>query len=146
MSTKGEQVVTHWNADDHFTTQVSNNRHAIVADEPEDAGGNDLGFSPYELLNAALGACTAMTLKLYAERKQWPLKEVYVYLSHDKRHVDDCEERSGKTGKIDFINKKLELVGDLTNAQKNRLTEIASRCPVHTTLAENVIIDTNSNQ
>jgi putative redox protein len=142
IETKGEQIVAHWKSDHNFTTQISNNRHAITADEPEDAGGADLGFSPYELLNAALGACTAMTLKLYAERKKWPLEEVYVYLTHDKRHVDDCEDCSGKTGKIDHIKKKLEFVGDLTEEQKSRLTEIAALCPVHKTLGSATKIET----
>lgn len=134
MDTKGEQVVAHWKSDDNFTTQISNNRHAITADEPVNAGGADLGFSPYELLTAALGACTAMTLKLYAARKKWPLEEVYVYLSHNKRHVDDCEDCSSKTSKIDHIKKKLEFVGDLSEEQKTRLKQIADLCPVYKTL------------
>ncbi len=142
LDTKGEQVVAHWNSDDNFTTQISNNRQAITADEPVDAGGADLGFSPYELLNAALGACTVMTLKLYAERKNWPLKEVYVYLTHDKRHVDDCEDCSGKTSKIDHIKKRLVFVGELTEEQKSRLTEIAALCPVHKTLSGATKIET----
>lgn len=142
IETKGEQVVAHWKSEDHFTTQISNNRHAITADEPADSGGADLGFSPYELLNAALGACTAMTLKLYAERKKWPLEEVYVYLSHDKRHVDDCEDCTGNSAKIDYIKKKLEFVGDLTEEQKRRLTEIAALCPVHKTLSSATKIET----
>jgi putative redox protein len=142
LTTKGEQVVAHWKSEDNFTTQISNNRHSITADEPEDAGGADLGFSPYELLNAALGACTAMTLKLYAERKKWPLEEVYVYLTHNKRHVDDCEDCTGTTGKIDYIIKKLEFVGDLSDEQKKRLTEIAALCPVHKTLGSATKIET----
>lgn len=143
LDTKGEQIAAHWKSDDNFTMRISNNRHAIIADEPEDAGGADMGFSPYELLNAALGACTAMTLKLYAERKKWPLEEVYVYLTHDKRHVDDCKDNSGKTGKIDYIKKKLEFVGDLTEDQKNRLVEIAALCPVQKTLSTATKIETD---
>ncbi len=142
LSTKGEQVVTHWDSDNNFTTQISNNRHEITADEPVDVGGDDLGFSPYELLNSALGACTAMTMKLYAERKGWPLEEVYVYLTHDKKHLDDSKEKSGATGKIDHILKKLEFVGELTEEQKNRLKEIASKCPVHKTLINDIVIET----
>ncbi|NJN26757.1 MAG: alpha/beta fold hydrolase [Cyclobacteriaceae bacterium] len=143
IDTKGEQVAVHWKSKDIFTTQISNNRHAITADEPVDAGGADLGFSPYELLNAALGACTAMTLKLYAERKKWPLEEVYVYLTHDKRHVDDCEECADRKAKIDHIKKRLEFVGDLSEEQKMRLAEIAALCPVHKTLTSATKIETN---
>jgi putative redox protein len=142
IDTKGEQVVAHWTSDDNFTAQISNGHHAITADEPADAGGADLGFSPYELLNAALGVCTTMTLKLYAAKKRWPLEEVYVYLTHEKRHVDDCQDSSGNTGKMDYIKKKLEFVGDLTEEQKARLKEIAALCPVHKTLSNATKIET----
>lgn len=142
LETRGEQVVAHWHHQGHFVTQISNQRQTITADEPTEAGGEDQGFSPYELLTAALGACTAMTLKLYAERKKWPLEEVYVYLSHQRKHRDDCGEGNGACGKIDLITKTLECVGDLTGDQIRRLQEIASRCPVHLTLTSPTEINT----
>ena len=83
-----------------------------------------------------------MTVKMYAERKKWPLKEVYVYLSHSKRHLDHCKEAADKTAKIDHIVKKLELVGDLSAEQKAKLKEIADRCPVHKTLTSSTTIET----
>lgn len=144
LSTKGEQVVAHWFHENKFTTEVSNGRHTILADEPESFGGNDLGPSPYELLNAALGACTDLTLKLYAERKGWPLEEVYTYLTYSKKHIQDCEEGSGNQGKIDHIQKTIEIVGELSAEQKSKLVEIASKCPVHRTLTSDIVIDTDS--
>lgn len=141
--TKGEQVVAHLELANNFTTQINTKKHTLVADEPHNVGGDDYGPSPYELLNAALGACTVMTLKLYAERKKWALKEVYVYLSHEKKHHEDADNQApGQGSKIDHIIKKIELVGDLTNEQRAKLKEISSRCPVHRTLEGTTIIDT----
>lgn len=138
---KGEQVVGHLDLEeDHFTTTIQTTKHTIVADEPTNVGGDDFGPSPYELLNSALAACTAMTLKLYAERKKWPLEEVYVYLSHSKKHVEDL--KSVQNEKIDVIEKKLKLVGNLNASQLDRLKEIASKCPVHRTLITKTVITT----
>lgn len=141
--TKGEQVVAHLNLTNNFTTQISTKKHTLIADEPTNVGGDDYGPSPYELLNAGLGACTAMTLKLYAERKQWDLKEVYVYLSHEKKHIEDSQPASeSNNAKIDHVYKKLELIGNLTAEQRAKLKEISSRCPVHRTLQNSVVIET----
>ncbi|MFB0948076.1 MAG: putative OsmC-like protein/esterase/lipase [Spirosomataceae bacterium] len=141
--TKGEQVVAHLDFSDNFTTQIQTKKHSIIADEPSSVGGDDYGPSPYELLNAGLGACTAMTLKMYAERKKWNLKEVYVYLSHEKKHAEDCQTSGdGKNAKIDHISKKIELIGDLTDEQRQKLKEISSRCPVHRTLETTTVIET----
>tara|TARA_R110002072_G_scaffold172324_1_gene326334 strand:- start:14443 stop:15663 length:1221 start_codon:yes stop_codon:yes gene_type:complete len=142
LSTEGEQVVAHWKSDSGFTTQISNNRHTIVADEPVKVGGDDLGFSPYELLNAALGACTNMTLKLYAERKGWPLEEVYTYLTHSKQHYNDSSGKSENLGKIDHIQKIIEVKGNLSEDQIKRLIQIAAKCPVHKTLSSSIEIET----
>ncbi|MBW2376878.1 MAG: OsmC family protein [Deltaproteobacteria bacterium] len=110
------------------------------ADEPLDKGGTNLAPNPYELLLAALGACTSMTLKLYAGRKQWPLDAVRVTLRHDRVHAKDCEDCDKDTGMIDVIEKELELEGDLSDEQRERLLDIAARCPVHRTLLNEIKI------
>jgi len=142
IDTLGEQVVGHLNLEeDNFTTTIQTTRHRLIADEPVSVGGDDLGPSPYELLNASLAACTAMTLKMYARRKKWDLKEVYVYLSHEKKHMQDLEDPETKI-KIDYIAKKIKFEGDLDEKQKERLIEISHRCPVHLTLMKEVKIET----
>lgn len=139
LDTRGEQLVGHLNLrEDGFTTTLQTRHHTLIADEPPSVGGSNLGATPYEFLSGGLAACTAMTIKLYAERKQWNLEEVFVYLSHNKQHSDDM----GKRVYLDVINKKLELIGDLDEQQRLRLKEIASRCPVHRTLLSEVVIET----
>ncbi len=126
-----------------FTTEIMVRHHGLVADEPESVGGNDFGPSPYELVSAGLGACTAMTLQMYARRKKWDLQEVKVHLEHYKDYTEDMmggEEEP--QGKIDHFERILELEGDLDDEQRTRLLEIANRCPVHRTLTENVRIIT----
>ncbi len=117
-----------------FTTEIMAGRHGLVADESEQLGGNDFGPSPYELLNSALGACTAMTLQMYARRKNWPLEEVKVHLSFDRSYKEDCENCADEDRKIGHYEVCLELIGDLDDEQKQRLIEIAQRCPVHKSL------------
>jgi putative redox protein len=125
----------------NYTMLVSDGRHALVADEPEDEDGDDLGPTPYELLLSALGGCMAITLIMYARRKQWPLDEVSVHLSHEKVHAADCAEctqeeidAAGPNGRIDLIHAEVSVRGDLSPDQTARLLEIANRCPVHRTL------------
>ncbi len=143
LSTDGEQLVGHLNiTEDNFTTSIQTKNHTFIADEPKDIGGDDFGPSPYEYLNAALAACTAMTLKMYSERKQWDLKEVFVYISHSRKHSDDLQVETDKPKYLDHITKKLKFVGNLDATQKERLKEIASRCPVHKTIASEVIFET----
>ena len=143
LDIKGEQVVGHLNlVEDNFTTAIQTKKHQIIADEPESFGGDDFGPSPYELLSASLIACTAMTIKLYAERKKWDLKEIYVYTSYDKKHTDDVASNSNSSKKIDHITKKLKFVGNLEEYQIEKLKEIASKCPVHKTLASEVQFST----
>ena len=143
LSTEGEQLVGHLNIlEDNFTTSIQTKNHSFIADEPASIGGSDFGPSPYEYLNAALAACTVMTLKLYAERKQWDLQEVYVYVSHSRKHSDDLQVEVEKPKYLDHISKKLKFVGNLDATQIERLKEIASRCPVHKTIASEVIFET----
>ena len=96
-----------------FTTDVMVRRHSLTADEPESFGGTDYGPSPYELVTAGLGACTAMTLQMYARRKKWPLKEVRVHLNHFKDHAEDSEHTENPKSKIDYFSRTIEMDGDL---------------------------------
>jgi putative redox protein len=137
--TTDKQVVSR--TADSFTTEIQTDQHDLLADEPLDAGGEDLGPSPYELLNASLGACTGMTLRMYANHKKWPLDEVRVHLQHQKIHAKDCEGCENSSQKIDVIERVIELEGDLTEAQRKRLMEIARKCPVHKTLSASVKVE-----
>jgi putative redox protein len=116
-----------------FATRVAGLVHSLVADEPL-PDGDDLGFSPYELLLASLGSCTAMTLEMYARRKGWPLDQVRIKLTLDRVHVGDAEDCEQPTKRIDQITRVIELVGPLDDAQRARLVEIAGKCPVHRTI------------
>lgn len=124
-----------------FAHIVRVGRHRLRADEPPSVGGDDTGPTPYGFLLAALGACTAMTLRMYADFKKLPLRDVTVRLRHEKVHAADAAE--GKGGKIDQIDMSLELAGDLDAATRERMLEIASRCPVHQTLKRENVITTN---
>jgi len=112
----------------------------FASDEPLDKGGTNAGPNPYDLLLASLGACTSMTLKMYADRKEWPLESVRVTLRHSRIHADDCADCEKDSGMIDVIEKDLGLVGDLSHEQRKRLLEISSRCPVHRTLLNEIKI------
>jgi uncharacterized OsmC-like protein len=123
-----------------FGQNISVGPHLLQADEPRDVGGNDEGPNPYELLLAALGACTSMTVRMYAERKQWPLQGVQVRLAHSRIHAEDCAECDTKQGMLDRIEAEITFIGDLSDDQRHRLLEIANVCPVHRTLVSEVQI------
>lgn len=127
---------------DGFYTDIAAGEHALVADEPASVGGGNLGPSPYELLSAALAACTTMTLKMYARFKKLDLQSVTVRVIHKKMHADDCADCENETGKIDEFKRELTLEGDLDDAQRQRMLEIADRCPVHQTLHGEVKVRT----
>ncbi len=135
------QVAVRLNDVDQYTTEVKAGKHLLLADEPESVGGNDFGPSPYEYVSSGLGACTVMTLHMYARRKKWPLEEVTVHIDHGKRYPSEIEEDNPKN-KLDHFDRYIEIKGDLDEAQRNRLLEIADRCPVHRTLHNEVIITT----
>ncbi|NMM48221.1 bifunctional alpha/beta hydrolase/OsmC family protein [Marinigracilibium pacificum] len=130
------------NAEDGYTTEIIDKKHRWLADEPEDVGGDDLGPTPYGLLSSALGACTAMTIKMYADRKDWSLEEINVEIEHDKTHAEDCDNNKEKGAKIDLFKRKIKITGNLDQDQIGRLGEIADKCPVHKTLSTKSKIET----
>jgi len=132
-----QQVGIHL-GEEGFTTDVVAGVHRMIADEPVSVGGQNLGPSPYDLLLASVGTCTAMTLRMYANRKKWNLEEVEVHLSHSKEHIKDCEDCESSEAKIDIIRKQIKVKGDLDADQVNRLLEISARCPVHRTINSQV--------
>ncbi|MBQ4822771.1 bifunctional alpha/beta hydrolase/OsmC family protein [Aquimarina sp. MMG016] len=118
-----------------FTTQMKVGDHYMVADEPEELGGNNYGPTPYELVSAGLSACTAMTIKMYVARKGWDLQQVEVHTSYDRKHKEDCEAcEDDPNAKIDTFNREIKLEGDLDEKQIARILQIADKCPVHRTL------------
>ena len=123
-----------------FAQEISVGRHRLVGDEPILVGGTDTGPNPYDLLLAALGSCTSMTVAMYARRKRWPLEAVTVRLRHSKIHAADCEECETRVGRLDQIDCDLEFIGVLSGEQHARLLEIANKCPVHRTLTSEIRI------
>jgi putative redox protein len=140
--TEGEGVTVTETRQSKFQQLINAGRHALVADEPVSAGGQDSGPNPYDLLLAALGACTSMTLRLYADHKGLPLERVSVQLKHSRIHAQDCEECETKEGKVDRIDRVLTLTGNLDADQRRKLLEIADKCPVHRTLHSEINVRT----
>lgn len=126
-----------------FYTDIAIRHHTLVADEPKSVGGQDLGPTPYDYLLAGLGSCTSMTLQMYAGRKEWPLEEARIRLRHRRLHATDCEECAEGDSRMDVIDREVELIGPLDEAQRRRLLEIADRCPVHRTLEAGVRVQTS---
>lgn len=135
---KGEVSVTE--LDKKFLRKLQTPQHALMADEPESYGGSNLGPTPYDLLLMGLGACTSMTIRMYANRKKIALDDVEVRLVHEQVHADDCAECEGRSGKLERITRHIKLVGDLSAEEKQSLLSIADRCPVHRTLESDPVI------
>ena len=125
-----------------FAQEIIAHRHRLIADEPKEVGGTESGPTPYDLLLGALGACTSMTLRMYADRKQFPLEGVRVRLRYSKIHALDCIQCETTIGKIDHIDREIEVLGPLTEEQRQRLLEMADRCPVHRTMISEIDIVT----
>ncbi|SDL88892.1 bifunctional alpha/beta hydrolase/OsmC family protein [Kriegella aquimaris] len=128
------QVVASLDAEDGFTTQMKVGDHYMLADEPSDVGGNEFGPSPYEFVSAGLSACTAMTIQMYAKRKEWQIDNVEVHTSYSKEHAEDCLDCENPNAKIDTFKRAIKLTSNLDEKQIKRILEIANKCPVHKTL------------
>lgn len=128
--------------DKKFAREIFTQQHHLVSDEPVEQGGADSGVNPYELLLAALGSCTSMTLRMYANHKKLDLEDIEVTLRHSRVHLDDCETCDDKNTLVDKINREIKLVGRLDDDQRKRLLEIADKCPVHKTLVNEIVIET----
>ncbi|MGB0176796.1 MAG: alpha/beta fold hydrolase [Owenweeksia sp.] len=137
-----EQVMARIN-EGPFLTEILAGHHHLLADEPESAGGDDLGPSPYELLTSGLGACTAMTIKMYANRKKWDMEEVTVHLNYDNDYLEDCERCEEEDRKIGLFERIIDVKGKLDEKQRERILNIANKCPVHKTMEQGVTIKTS---
>ena len=127
-----------------FLRKVMTDDHQWYADEPTAFGGSNRGPDPYEHLLAAVGTCTSMTIRMYANRKKWPLEDVQITLEHTREHIKDCQDCDNESGKVELIIRKIKLTGDLDESQRKRLLEIADKCPVHKTIVGNLKINTIS--
>lgn len=123
-----------------YVQNISIGPHHLLADEPTEAGGTDAGPNPYELVMAALGACTSMTVRMYAERRQWPLEKIQVHLKFSRIHAVDCDDCNHEKGMVNRIEKEITFVGDLSEIQRQRLMHVANNCPVHRVLAPTIEI------
>lgn len=127
-----------------FAQNVQIGPHQLTADEPVSYGGTDSGPSPYDLILAALGSCTSMTIGLYARKRRWPVEKITVSLSHSKIHAKDCDDCETKDGRIDRIEMEIHLDGKLTDEQRAKLMEVAGKCPIHQTLTSEINIKTRA--
>lgn len=141
LATGGTAVVAS-SGQGKFEQVMFDGRHMLIADEPVPAGGADVGPSPYDLLAMSLGACTSMTVHLYANRKKWPLEQCVVRLRHTRVYAEDCANCENPKAMIDRIYREIEFIGVLDAEQRSRLLEIADHCPVHRTLSSRIDIKT----
>lgn len=142
ISTDSQTVAFIGKKEDQYTTQIVAEGHHLIADEPEEVGGNNFGTSPYGLLTSALAACTAITLRMYANRKDWDVDEILVHVDQDQRYDEDSQECESENSKITFFDRSIEIKGTLGEKQRKRLIEIANKCPVHKTLESKIKVET----
>src|ERR1700691_3674581 len=141
VTDRGVVVVTESDARP-YGQRIIVGEHELTSDEPSTIGGADSGPTPYDLLLAGLGACTAITVRMYADRKGWPLRQTTVRLRHQRIHAKDCASCETTLGQLDQIERELQFEGELTDEQRARLMDIAERCPVHRTLESEVLVST----
>lgn len=141
-NTNHTEVIVQESGAGKFTQEITVGKHTLTADEPIASGGNDAGPSPYDFILIGLGACTSMTLRMYAELKKIPLKKVIVKLTYNKIHAQDCLNCDNSNSRIDHIDRVIELQGKLSQEQRMKLLEIANKCPVHRTLTSKIVIST----
>lgn len=134
------KVVVVRTGEEHYRTDIYSRGHHLIADEPVRSGGTDLGPDPFKYLLASLGSCTSMTLRMYADRKKWPLEAATVYLRYQRVKAEDCSDCKSTTGRVGIITRDIELTGPLDEAQRKRLLQIADRCPVHRTLHGEIVV------
>ncbi|MDX1671972.1 MAG: OsmC family protein [Balneolaceae bacterium] len=140
-------VHVHLPKDEKYTTTLNAGKHELVGDEPESVeGGKDQGPDPYDYLLMSLGSCTVMTVRMYADHKEWPVEDIYMELRHNKRHSEDCKNCDDKKSRIDYIEKELIVKGDLSKKQLDRILEISQRCPVNRTLSGDIEIKSSISQ
>lgn len=126
---------------DNFVCRVQAGQHPLIADEPRSNGGRDLGPDPYAFLASALGSCTVMTLNMYARHKKLAVEHVSCRVTHDRIHADDCQECETRSGKVDVFRREIRIEGEIDQEQRERMLEIADRCPVHRTLESEIVIE-----
>lgn len=142
--TKDQQKIVHIHLpkEERFKTTLTAGKHELLADEPSTVeGGNDQGPDPYDYLLMSLGSCTLMTVKMYANRKGWPVEDLFLELRHNKQHGEDCKNCEETGSKLDVIEKELVIKGDLNEDQLKKLLEISKKCPVHRTLESDIHIE-----
>lgn len=141
MTESDKKKIVHFHlGDQNYKTVMTAGPHELIADEPDDAGGKDKGPDPYDYLLMALGSCSVITMKMYANRKEWPVEDIYIEMTHSKAHAQDCEDCDDPKSKIDKIDKNIIVEGELIEEQLDRLLEISKKCPVHKTLLNDVEI------
>lgn len=141
MSKSPKKIVHIHHGKENYKTVMTAGNHELLSDEPVNLGGKASGPDPYDYLLMSLGSCTVITLKMYADRKKWPVEDIYVELRHFKSHAEDCKDCEKPDAKLDHIEKDIIVKGDLTDEQLDKLLEISEKCPVHRTLLDKMNID-----
>jgi putative redox protein len=141
MPKNKEKKIVHIHlAEKNYETVMTAGNHELISDEPEKMGGKDLGPDPYDYLLMSLGSCSVITMKMYADRKKWPVEDIYIELRHFKEHAEDCMDCDDPRARIDKIEKEIIVKGDLSGEQREKLLEISKKCPVHKTLLSDMQI------